>query len=200
MPTALRNILESLQASWDNLNAREKQLVSLLGAVFAAIALLLPLYLGWSELTELQDANDDMTEILREFEKNSATLSKRAAEKKAARRRYDNRAPALGGYVEDKARQFGLKLGDITEQPDRDMGAFTRRSTRVKLPEASLRPLIRWMAEIENSPHAIAIDYIRIEHYQTGDKYSAEIGISAFDRAKPSNKPLEPSSSKEGTP
>lgn len=184
---------DSVRRFYDNLNERERKLVGLLGGVLAAFLVFLPLYLMSSSISELEDDNREMTSVLRDISRARPALRKRQARRKARRELYDNRTPQLGTFVESKAREQGLTIREVDDQPEKVIDNYKRRHTRVTLPDVGLKPVIEMMAAIENSRYPVAIERIHVEHFHSGDEYNVQLGVVAYDHlgSKPDEKSSE---------
>ncbi len=179
---ALNNILDPLQSMWDNLSERERKLVMLMGAIFAAIVLVLPAFLAHRFVSEMSTENQAIRDALRNMELHAPELAEKRALRMAAERRYTQKPPALGSFIEEKAKQSGLQLGSVTDEADRNVGSYLKKSTRVHLDNVNLRALVDLMAAVENSGFAIAIDFLRIEHFRSGDSYNVELGVTSYEK------------------
>jgi len=176
-------IFDSVRSAFDNLNDRERKLVGILGAVAAAMLVFLPLWLIASAITDVEDENTEIRDVLRDISHARAEVAERRAQREAAERRYDSPAPPLGSFLEAKAREAGYDRPlEVTDQPERVASGFTRRHVRASLPGVGLRTVIDMMTEVENSPFPVAIERLQIEHFQAGDRYNVEVGVIAFDR------------------
>ena len=91
-------------------------------------------------------------------------------------------ADALGGFLEERAQQYGVTGLGITDQPNLDMGEYSRRSVRVSLPVVELRPLIEMLADIENSSYPVAIERIQMTGGRMRTGYTVNLGVNAYDR------------------
>lgn len=185
----LRNWMDALRRAWENLSERERKLLGILGGVMGAFALLVPFYWIQTSVIDLETENESIEEFLVEIQNQRKTLLEQAQIRQAARTRYANPAPPLGSFVETKANEVGIKLrGDITEEPEQKISGYTKRSVRVKLSSVGLRSMVQLMAAIANAPYPVTIDFVRVEHYQAGDQYNVELGVSAFDQPRKGEK------------
>ncbi len=100
----------------------------------------------------------------------------------AVEKLYRQKAPSLGGFLEERAQQYGVTGLGITDQPNLDMGEYSRRSVRVSLPVVELRPLIEMLADIENSSYPVAIERIQMTGGRMRTGYTVKLGVNAYDR------------------
>lgn len=183
------SVLDQAKVRYEGLNAREQKLVLLMGVVFAAMLVLLPLYLIFSGMADLRAENEETRKVLREIARSSEQIEEQKAARAAAEALYNNPAPPLGSFLEAKAKAAGYERAlKITEEPTKEDSGFRRLHTRASLQNIGLVALVNMMTEIKNSPHPVAIERIEIEHYQNGDQYNVEVGIVSFEKVKSSKK------------
>ena len=175
---------ERIETAVANLNERERKLLTLLGVVFLALVVLLPLYLITSSISDIETENQAITEVLRDIRRARPQLAQREAERRAAAARYARPAPPLGSFIEARAGEQQLTLREVTNQPDRALGEFTRRNVRATMPGVGLRPVVKMFTSIENSPFPVAVEQIQIEHFRPGDAYNVQVGVVAFERTE----------------
>jgi hypothetical protein len=175
---------DRLQQIWVGFNERERRLVGVLGAVVVLLIVFLIFYIPSSAIAALEEDNEEIASVLEEIDRASERLAQRAAEAEAAERRYDVLAPALGSFVEARARENGVTVQQVTSQPEVEEGRFRRRHVRATLPNVSLRNAMHLLSELESSEYPIGLERIHVEHFSRGnDQFNFEIGIITFDRA-----------------
>lgn len=187
------SLFDRAQQAYDNLSERERKFVAILGAAFAAVIVILPVFLLMTSISDLEDENQEIADLLRDISRRRPQLLQRAAAQKAIEQRYNRQAPALAGFIEEKANAVGVNVRETTPQSERTIDGYRRRRERVALPSINLKPAIKLMAEIENSAFPVALGRVQIEHYQNGDNYDVQLDVIAFDRRRPETKPGEPS-------
>lgn len=179
---ALERAVDNGRAAFENLNERERKLVTVLGSVLAAVVVLLPLYLMNAAIGDLERESADIIEVLRDIDRARPTLREKDLERQAAMKLYENPAPSLGSFVEKMASEQGLTVREVTDQPEKDLGEYRRRHVRVTLPNVGLVEVIHMMAAIVNSRHPVAIERVHVDHFRTGNQFNVQLGIIAFDR------------------
>ncbi|MBK6576446.1 MAG: type II secretion system protein M [Sandaracinaceae bacterium] len=183
---ALRDALKPARDAYDNLTERERRLVALLGVVFVMIVVLLPILFMSAEVSDMETENEELRAVMREIEQARPRLTRIAAENEATRERYANRAPALGGYVEQRAAAHGLSLREINDQPELALGNYMRRGVRVRMPDVAIDPVLEMLEEIDRSEHPVAVSRLQIDRYRDAGNFNVEVGVSAYDRQAPS--------------
>jgi hypothetical protein len=176
------NIFDRIRASWENLNDRERRMLTLLGGVALSLLLLLPPVLLSLGNGDLQAQNDELRSVLDQLAIQRGRLMQLAEDRKKAEQRYKNKTPPLGSFLEAEAKKQGLTLQEVTDQPEKTVGRYLRRSVTVSLPQTGLTPVINLMSSIVESGHPVAIQEIQLDHYQPGDQYSVKLGILTYDK------------------
>jgi type II secretory pathway component PulM len=178
----MNSILDRLRGSWYNLNDRERRMLSILGGFALLLLLLLPPLLLSLSNSELQTENDELRSVLEQLNKQRGRLLQLAQDRKNAEQRYLNKTPPLGSFLEAEAKKQGLTLQEVTDQPEKTVGRYQRRSVNVSLPQTGLTPVIKLMSSIVESGHPVAIQEIQLDHYQPGDIYNVKLGILTYDK------------------
>ncbi len=180
---ALRDSFAGIIGYWENLTERERRLLQLLGGVVALLLILAPVWVLTTSISDLESDNASLTEALRSIQRARGQLAAQRAEQAAAEQRYARRPPALGSFLEAKAReQEGLSMSDVQREPEREEGRFRIHHTRARLQGVGLRPAIRMLASIKNSTYPISIERIHVDHMRAGDQYNFHIGVLSFER------------------
>jgi hypothetical protein len=177
--------VEKARRAFDDLNERERKLLVLLVSVTAAILVLLPLYLVGSSVSDIEEENQLAQDVLRDIARSRDMLAERQAEREAAQQLYANKAPALGGWIESQANAQSIALRDVTDQPEVVLGNYTRRNIRAALPHVGIRPVVKMLTEISNSPYPVIIERIEVDNVRGAEDYNIRIGVSAYDRGVP---------------
>lgn len=179
---AFGDAFDNLRGWFDTLNQRERRLLILMGLVFGAMLIVLPMYLMFASISDIETENTDINEVLADIYRSEGRLEQEKAERRAVDRLYNRKTPSLGGFLEESAQQYGVSGLSITDQPRLDMGNYSRRSVRVSLPTVELRPLIEMLANIKNSPYPVAIERIQLDGGRLRKSYSAKLAVNAYDR------------------
>lgn len=178
----MNNLLDRLRISWENLNERERRMLSVLGAIVLTLLLLLPPVMLSLGNSELQTQNEELRTVLNQLALQRGRLMQLAQDRKNADARYQNKTPPLGSFLESEAKKQGLTLQEVTDQPEKTVGRYQRRSVTVSLPQTGLTQVIKLMSSIVESGHPVAIQEIQLDHYQPGDQYSVRLGILTYDK------------------
>lgn len=180
----MNDLLERLRQGFDNMSDREQRLTVIMGVVFAVMLTAVPLYLMSAANSELEGDNDEMRALIGRLSLERAKLQRLAQAHEGAMARYDNPTPALGSFIEGKARQQGISIREVTEEPQKTIGTYERRNVRVTMPSVGLAEVINLLDEIVTSPHPVAIEQLNFEHHKPGDSYNVKVGVLTYDKKK----------------
>ena len=193
--------MNAIRAWYGGISDRERDLLTVLSALFALVALLLIPYSVHSSLSSHRDHNEALHKAIRVVQASRGRNVEVNERREQVERRYRNKAPALAGFIENAARKNNLEIPESKDGPEIPHGKdkeFIERSTMVQLRRVSLLPLVTMLETIENAGHPIAVTRLRITRQtREPDMYDVQLGVSAFDRAE--KKETKPSPS-EGTP
>lgn len=182
---ALYDALDNLRTWSDALSDRERRLLGAMAAVFLTLLVVLPMYIGISAISDVEEENEEIAQVLRDIKRSEERLRQQKADRRAITNLYNRKAPSLGGFLEEIAQKYGVTGLGITDQPKLDMGGYSRRSVRVSLPVVELRPLIEMLAEIENSSYPISIELIQMTGGRMRTGYTVKLAVNAYDRQGP---------------
>ncbi|MBN1653202.1 MAG: type II secretion system protein M [Deltaproteobacteria bacterium] len=194
----LDQALNRLRFTWDNYTDREKRVLLALGAVLLVFLFTLPLFLMIRANSALADSNQEILTLLETLGLQRERLIQAGNEKRLAERRYEQQTPPLGGFLETLAREQGLTITEVTDQPEKAMGQYLRRNVQISMPNVELSPVINLLSAIESSRYPVAIDQLQIDHYRPGNSYNVKLGVITYDKegARPA-KPIGSTSSDE---
>jgi hypothetical protein len=179
---ALGDAFDNVRSWIDTLSNRERRLLAMMGAVFVALVVLVPIYAAISAISDIESENAEIARVLQDIHRSEPRLLQQKAERRAVERLYNRKAPSLGGFLEERAQQYGVTGLSVTDQPKLDMGRYMRRSVRVSLPMVEVRPLIEMLADIENSSYPVAIEQIQMTGGRMRTGYTVKLAINAYDR------------------
>ena len=179
---AISDVLKPARDAYEDLTERERRLVMLLGVVLVAIIVLLPIFFMTTEVADMETENEELRAVMREIEQARPRLARIAAENEANNERYANRAPALGGFVEQRAQAHGLALREINDQPELALGNYMRRGVRVRIPDVGIDPGLDMLRDIDRSEYPVAVSRLQIDRYRDAGNFNIEVGVSAYDK------------------
>ena len=178
----MNNLLDRLRGAWDDLNDRERRLLSALGAVAVAVVLGFPLFWTASENGEIEAENAKLREVLELMGQRRPQLQLLAEARRTASARYSRRTPPLGSHLEELAGRQSLTIREVTDQPEKAIGNYRRRSVTAAINDAGLTGIVNLLSDVAGSQYPVAVESIQLEHYQPGDTYRFKVGIVTFDR------------------
>lgn len=179
---ALSDAFDNVRIWVDSLSNRERNLLGVMAAIFGALLVVVPIYVAISDISDIESENEEIARVLQDIHRSEPRLLQQKADRRAIERLYSRQAPSLGGFLEERAQQYGVTGLSITDQPKLDMGGYSRRSVRVSLPVVEIRPLIEMLADIENSSYPIAIEQIQMTGGRMRTGYTVKLAVNAYDR------------------
>ena len=174
----------TLRERYEKLEPRERRLLTILLGLFGGILfLLLPVGI-YSLVASRRSDNDDVRELINSIHAARAQVAERKSRHDSLIARYAKPAPALAGFLEDKAKDAGLPSPEAQDRPEVPHGKrYNERVTVVKLHKVSMLPLAKMLEKVEQSGHPVSITRLSIKpRANEPDSYEVELGVSAFDR------------------
>ena len=185
---------ESIRDYWDNLSDRERRLLSITGGVLLLLVVFGTVWSTTSALAEVEEERDAIRRVLADIDRSADLLAKRDAERSAIEQRYRNKAPALAAYLESRAKDEGLEVRQVLEEPEKSLNGYRRQSVRMSFNNVGLRPVMHLLTSIAEEPSPMSVERILIEHYSAGDSYKVDLGIAAYE--SPKGKPAKAAGAK----
>jgi general secretion pathway protein M len=179
------------------LNARDRRLAGIL-AVFGIALVLLGIPFGMETLVRSRASdNDELRQALADVQEARGRVRDRQAKKTAITDRYAKKAPALAGFLQDKAHAQKLEVSDAVDRPDVPHGKrYIERSTIIHLKKAGMLSIARFLESLEKSGSPVSVTRLNIRKRSVEpDSWDVEVAVSAFDRNEPAATPAAPSGS-----
>jgi general secretion pathway protein M len=183
---------ESIRDSWDKLSDRERRLLSITGAVLLLVVMFGVVWSTTSAVAEVEEERDAIRQVLADIDRSADMLAKRDRERRTIEERYRNRAPALAAYLESRAKDEGLEVRQVLEEPEKSLNGYRRQSVRMSFNNVALRPVMHLLTSIAEEPSPMSIERVLIEHYSAGDTYKIDVGIASYESPKGKSKGATP--------
>lgn len=190
----------SLGDRLEQLEPRERRLLSLLLGLFAGFALLL-IPLGIFTLVGSKQAhNASLHEAVMAVQNGREKVRKRELERASILERYAKRAPELAGFLETLSRQNNLEIPESQLQPPVPHGAeYDEKPTKIVFRRVGMLPLAKFMEGIAQSGYPVVISRVNIRKRAVeSDSYDVEMVVSAFERKVKEKKPAKASNGAAG--
>jgi len=184
-----------------NLNPREQRLVSVFGIVMVLVVVIgIPIFVE-SIILGRRAAVAEERAALDAVQGARGQLRDRQAKKDAVANRYQNKAPALAGFLEQSARAQKLEVTDSVDRPEVPIGQgkhYIERSTVIHVKKAGMFAIAKFLESIEKSGHPVLVSRLNIRtRVSDPDSFDVELGVSAYDHVAP---PAPAKKSEEKTP
>jgi general secretion pathway protein M len=168
----------------DRLDARERQLLGVLVAVFLGIVVLL-VPLGVTALvSSRRSENEELKQAVAAIQENRELVRKHNEEREVVLARYAQTAPPLAGFLDKLAKDSGLEIPESQDRAPVPHGKkFEERSTKIVLRKVGMLNLVKFMERIEQSGHPVMISRLNIRKRGTEqDAYDVEMFVSSYVR------------------
>ena len=166
------------------LNPREQRMATIAVIVLGAM-LTIGLVGGLSVTVSSRSSEiEDLKGTLALVQAARGQVRERQSRKDSIASRYQTRAPALAGYLEQTARANKLEVSDSVDRPDVPHGKkYTERATVIHLKKAGMLAIAKFLEALEKSQYPVSVSRLDIRK-RTGepDSYDVEVGVSAYDR------------------
>ena len=176
--------MNALSGWFSELAPRERRLVAGFGAVVVLMALLLVPFGIDAALRTRRQANAELRDAIHRLQAGRAQVKARQQRRDMVAARYAKRAPKLGGFLEQVAKDNNITIPEAQDRPEVPIGKrYVERSTTVRLSRVPGLPLLKFLEKIEQSGFPVAITRLNL-HKRSGDhdSYDIELGVSAYDR------------------
>jgi hypothetical protein len=174
--------IDNIRQSWENLSDRERRLLSAMGAVFVALVVFGGVYTATTALSEVEEERDAIRVVLADIDRSADLLAKRDAERKSIEARYANKSPKLAAYLEGRAKDEGIEVRNVDEEPPKVSGIYRRQAVRANFANVGLRPIMHLLTSIAEEPSPLAVERLVIEHYASGDSYKIDLGLASYEK------------------
>jgi general secretion pathway protein M len=176
--------MNRLSAWFSELAPRERRLLSLFGVVSALLmCVLVPLGVNAS-LQSRRDANAELRDTVMRLQAGKAAVKARQVKRDQIAGKYAKRAPKLGGFLEQIAKDNKIEIPEQQDKPEVPIGKrYIERSTQLRLRKVPGLPLLRFLEKIESSGYPLAISRLNVrKRGGDHDSYDIELVVSAYDR------------------
>lgn len=176
--------MNALSTWFAELSPRERRLVSAFGIAFGVLLLFLVPYGVESVLRARRDANNELREAIAGVQKARASFKAKQAKKDQIAAKYNKKAPKLGGFLEQLAKEAKLEIPEAQDKQEIPIGKrYVERATQVRMRKVGGLALLTFLEKIEQSGYPVAINRLNIRKRGSDhDSYDIELAVSAYDR------------------
>jgi hypothetical protein len=163
---------------------RERSLMALLGGAFVLTGFL---FIGMTirdGLNTLEEENAQRREALAALEVYRAKKAAGAANTPEIQ--IANEARDLPSYLEEIAKEVGVKIPEYSPQPQVPRGAYVEISNNIELSDVTLAEAANFMEKVETRDRTIIISEVRLERSsrEEGQLRAVRMKITTFEKAK----------------
>ncbi|MGH7440456.1 MAG: hypothetical protein ACRENE_32600 [Polyangiaceae bacterium] len=176
------------------MNARERRLVELLGAIGVAVLVLAVPFGLEAWIHSARSDNDDLRQALADVQDARVRVREQQTRKDAVAARYAHKAPPLAGYLEQTARQEKLEVTESTPLPDVPHGKrYVEHGSNVRLKKTGMLALSKFLEDIEKSGMPLSVSRLNVRKRSgENDSYDVEAAVASFDRTEVAAPPQPP--------
>lgn len=174
----------NLRERYEQLDAREQKLLTILLGIFAVmLVLLIPILLG-AMVSSKRGDNEDLHAAMQAIYDAKDVIAQREAAKRQLKDRYGRKAPPLATLVDKIASDLGVEIPESQEIPPIPHGKkFEERTTKLTLQHIGMLNLATFMERVENSGYPVRLSTVSIRKRPTEpDSYDVNLVVSAYDR------------------
>jgi type II secretory pathway component PulJ len=183
--------LRGLKDRFDRLSARERSLVGAFAITFVVMVTLIVGFLISDGLSTMAEKNEAMRQALRDIETHRDSYLKLKAKAAQLETRIGQTPIALGGYLEQAAKDAGVEIPESNEHPPQLTGGkrWMERSVDLRLNRVRVEQLANFLKKIETGPNLVVVTALRVK--TRDDKHQeldVELTVATYERAAPKDK------------
>jgi general secretion pathway protein M len=184
----------SLRERLDRLEERERRLLSIFGAVVAAILVLLMPLAVTAALHGSRVENQTLRDAIEQITSERAVIEHSRALHKALEDRYSRPAPPLTSFLAKLAQEVEVEIPETQDrQPVPHGKRYEEKSTKIQLRKVGMLKVARLMERIETAGHPLSISQLTIrKRGLEPDSYDVDMVVSAFERKPDKAAPAKP--------
>lgn len=178
------DLLDRLSGVWSGFTDRERKLVSLLGVamVLTFVALGITSFRKSLETRRAMIAQKET--IIQEVAKLSATYRQAETLRNQIENRLRGTPVRLFSYLEETAKKQNIEIGDMRDRGNDSSDGVVRSTVELSFAAIELKPLLRFVNEIEKSPRVVKVEKIRIRHRNDDpERLDVNLTISTYHLA-----------------
>ncbi len=182
---ALADKVTDLRGRWDRLSDRERTMVSALGMGLLALLIVVIGFSIAGSLSDLEDANNDMRQALRDIAEHRDSFQRAKAKTAQLEVRIGHGGVQLQGYLEQAAKDAGVEIAETVERQPAPVGKkYMERAVDLRLRKVGLESLARFLRRIETGPNLVAVTALNVR--TRDDKHEdleVEMTVSTYEHA-----------------
>jgi len=175
--------LGRLRERWERLSARERTLLSAMGATFLAMVTIISGFLITDGLSNVEEHNSEARQALHDLETQRESYLKSKAKAAQLETRLGKTPVQLQGFLEQVAKDVGVEIPESNEEPAQVGKQFTARSVQIRLKQVTIENLTRFLRGIETGPNIVVVTALNMR--TRDDKHQeleVELTVTTYDR------------------
>jgi hypothetical protein len=178
-------------AEWNRISARERRLISILGAAVGGCAVLVSGYYVYDAYQRMSEKNQEYRDAIDDVAKDSGTYREAKERADLQAKRIGNEPPQLAADLEAAAKEAGIQIPETADRPDVPSGKhYVEHSLDVKLRKVDLKSLATFLSKLETGRSLILITRLGIRRSFGGEGTTVDVDLTAtaWERLKDSAK------------
>lgn len=176
--------MNRLSAWFAELAPRERRLVGVFGVMLGVFVLFLVPFGLSAMLNSRRENNVLLRETIARVQANKGVVKARQSRRDQIAARYAKKAPKLGGFLEQIAKDNKIEIPEAQDKPEVPIGKrYVERSTQIRLRKVGGLALLKFLEKIEQSGFPLALTRLNVrKRGSERDSFDVELVVSAYDR------------------
>jgi general secretion pathway protein M len=178
----LRELLTQVQTWFERLSARERRMVSVMGAAVLAFVVFVTIFSFSSSATRYRNRTADKLAKLQEVQTLAASYREAQQAREAVEQQLTASDVRLITYIEEKATAAGLVVPNMTPKGDVGIGdgKIVESTVEMTLTDVDLRKLTDFLQTVEAGPGVVKVKFLRVEPRSASNTLTAWVGVSTY--------------------
>ncbi len=180
---SLGDKLQQFRSRWERLSNRERRLLAAGAATLLGIALAAMGGAVAANLNELEEANAEMRQALKDIAEHHDAYQQARAKNAQLEVRMGSSPVQLQGYLESAAKETGVEIAESDELPPQPVGKkYLERAVNLRLRRVGLDALTKYLRRIETGPNLVIVSALGIRVVDDKrEQFEVEMKVSAFE-------------------
>jgi hypothetical protein len=172
-----------LRGEWERLAPRERRWVTALVLAVLGMAVLLVVYLVFSNIGDLQEGNAQIRGALGDIAKHRDEYMEAKSRSATQEARIGSEPPQLMADLEAAAREENIQIAESSERPNTPAGRrYLQHDVDLKIREVDLQSLAKFLRRVETGQRLIMFTRLSLKRrYSEAEKLDVEATATAFE-------------------
>ncbi|XXF75985.1 type II secretion system protein GspM [Myxococcaceae bacterium GXIMD 01537] len=178
----LRELLNQAQLAFERLSARERRMVTVMGAALLAFVLFITIFSFASSAARYRSRTADKMAKLQEVQVLAASYRDAQQARQAMEQQLTAANVQLITYIGEKASAAGIEVPTLSPKGDVGIGdgKIVESTVELTLTDVDLRKLTDFLRTVESGPGVVKVKTLRIEPRPASNTLTAWVGVSTY--------------------